>query len=94
MATQPSTELRCVQTRPDLRGNLKPPTLDLFCLFRFRVPRTGHEFLFDDTPLDPHYERHMGTFFFKMRPQTDSFGTCGWRGRRAWLWTRARTTPS
>ena len=26
----PTTESRCVPTRPDLRGNLKPPTLDLF----------------------------------------------------------------
>ena len=90
MATQPTTEYRCVQTRPDLRGNLKPPTLDLFCCFRFRVPRTGHDILFDYTPLDPCYERPMATFFFKARPQTDSFGTRDWRGRRGWLCTRGR----
>ena len=31
--------------------------------------------------LDPHYvyEAHTVTFFFKMRPQTDSFGTHGSR---------------
>ena len=74
-------------TRPDLRGNLYPPTLELFCLFRFRVPRTGRTIIFDETPLEPHYEAHTVTFFFKTRPQTDSFGTRGWRGRRTWLWT-------
>ena len=77
-------------TRPDLRGNLKPPTLDPFCLFRFRVPRTGHEFLFDETVLDPHSDAHRVTFYLKARPQTDSFGTRDWRGRRAWLWTCGR----
>ena len=30
MGTQPTTESRCVPTRPDLRGILYPPTLDLF----------------------------------------------------------------
>ena len=80
-----------MQTRPDLRGNLKPPTLDLFCLFRFRVPRTGHEFLLDEAVLDPHYERRMATFFLKSPPQTDFFCTRGWRGRDAWLRMRGRT---
>ena len=73
MGTRPTTESRCVQTRPDLRGNLKPPTLDLFCLFRFRVPRTGHDFLFDETPLDPHCERRMATFFLYKRACEDYF---------------------
>ena len=80
-----------MQTRPDVRGNLKPPTLDLFCFFRFRVPCTGLEFLFDYTPLDPRYERRMATFFFKSLPRTDFFGTRGWRGRGAWLRMRGRT---
>ena len=77
-------------TRPDMRGNLNPPTLDLFWLFRFRVLCTGHDFLIDETVLDPHYERHMATFFLKARPQTDSFATRGCRGRRAWLGMRGR----
>ena len=54
------------------------------------MPRTGHDILFDETVLDPHYERRMATFLLKARPQTDSFGTRHWRGRRAWLWTRGR----
>ena len=55
--------------RPDLRGNLKPPTLDLFWLFRFRVPRTGHDFLSDDTPLNPQSEAHVATIFlYKLAP--------------------------
>ena len=74
-----------MQTHPDMRGKPKPPTLDLFWCFRFRVPCTGLEFLCDYTPLDPHYERHMATFFLKARPQLDSFGKRDGRGRRAWL---------
>ena len=49
------------------------------------MPRTGHEFLFDYTPLDPRYERPMATFFFKARSQLDYFGTCVRPGRSAWL---------
>ena len=77
-------------TRPDMRGNLNPPTLDLFCCFRFRVPCTGHDFLFDETVLDPHSDSHTGTIYLKSPPQTDSFGTRGCLGRGAWLWTRGR----
>ena len=73
MGTQPTTESRYVPTRPDLRGNLKPPTLDLFWLFRFRVPCTGRTILFDDTPLDPHYETHMATIFLYKRAPDESF---------------------
>ena len=72
-------------TRPDLRGNLKPPTFELFCFFRFRVPRTGHTFLTDETVLDPQSEAHVATIFFKAWPQEHFFSTRGWRGRRAWL---------
>ena len=85
MCTQPTTESRCVRTRPDLRGNLKPPTFELFCFFRFRVPRTGHTFLTDETVFDPQSEAHVATFLLKSPPQTDSFGTRGWHGRGAWL---------
>ena len=62
-----------MRTRPDLRGNLKPPTFELFCFFTFRVPRTGHEFLFDETPLDPHYETHMTTIYLYERACEDYF---------------------
>ena len=72
-------------TRPDLRGNLKPPTFELFCFFRFRVPRTGRTIYIDDTTLDPQSEAHVATFLLKSPPQTDSFGTRGWHGRGAWL---------
>ena len=79
-------------TRPDLRGNLKPPTFELFCFFRFRVPRTGHTFLTDETVLDPqcpvggaYVQAYVATFLLKSPPQTDSFGTRGWHGRGAWL---------
>ena len=85
MCTQPTTESRCVRTRPDLRGNLKPPTFELFWCFTFRVPRTGHTFHFDETVLDPQSEAHVATFLLKSPPQTDSFGTRGWHGRGAWL---------
>ena len=54
------------------------------------MPRTGHDFVFDETVLDPHYEPRMATIFLKARPQTDFFGTGHWRGRRVWLWTRGR----
>ena len=47
------------------------------------MPRTGHDFVFDETVLDPHYEPRMATFLLKARPQTYSFGTRHWRGRRA-----------
>ena len=84
-----------MQTRPDMRGNLKPPTLDLFwLLFRFRVSCTGHDFLFDETVLDPHYETHMATIFlygFTSSPPTSSFGRGDRRGWRGWLRTRGRT---
>ena len=72
-----------MRTRPDLRGNLKPPTFELFWYFTFRVPRTGHTFHFDETVLDrvldPQSEAHVATFLLKSPPQTDSFcthGTC------------------
>ena len=80
MATQPSTELRCVKTRPDLRGNLYPPTLDLFCSFRFRVPCTGHDILFDETVLDPQSEAHMATIFLYKRAPNQFFRRGDWRG--------------
>ena len=79
-----------MQTRPDMRGNLNPPTFDLLCLFCFRSSHTGHEFLTDETVLDPHYDSRTGTIYLKSPPQTDLFGTHGWRGRGAWLWTRGR----
>ena len=62
-----------MQTRPDMRGNLKPPTLDLFWLFRFRVPCTGRTILFDETPLDPHSETHMATIYLYERACEDYF---------------------
>ena len=54
------------------------------------MPRTGHDFVFDETVPVPHYERRMATFFLKARPQMDYFGTRHWRGRRVWLWTRGK----
>ena len=59
-----------MQTHPDLRGKLNPSTLDLFWLLRFRVPCTGHDILFDETVLDPHYETRMATIFlYKRAPE-------------------------
>ena len=46
---------------------------------RLLVCHTGHEFLTDETVLDPHHERHMATFFLKARPQEHFFDTCGCR---------------
>ena len=54
------------------------------------MPRTGHDFLFDETVLDPHSDSHTGTIYLKSPLQTDLFSTHSWRGRRAWLWTRGR----
>ena len=51
------------------------------------MPRTGRTIYFDELTLNPRYEAHTVTIFFKTRPQTDPFGMCAWRGRRTWLWT-------
>ena len=66
-----------MQTSPDLRGKLKPPTFDLLCLFCFRSSHTGHEFLTDETVLDPQSEAHVATIFFKAWPQEHFFSTRG-----------------
>ena len=68
-----------------LRGKLSFLTFHSFYLFRFLSLRTGQIYLFHQTVLEPRYERPMATFFFKARPQTDSFGTCDRCGRGAWL---------
>ena len=40
--------------------------------------------------LEPHYDSHTGTIYLKSPLQTDSIGTRGLRGQKAWPWTRGR----
>ena len=54
------------------------------------MPCTGRPILFYEKSLDPHSDAHTVTFYLKSPPQTDFFGTRGWHGRGAWLWTRGR----
>ena len=37
------------------------------------MPRTGHDFLFDETVLDPHHETRMATIFLYKRACEDYF---------------------
>ena len=57
------------------------------------MPRTGHDFLFDETVLDPHYETRMATIFLYKRapdeffrhahsPRAEGVATHAWEGGR------------
>ena len=65
----------CAPPSPRLRGKLSFLTFHSFYLFRFLSLRTGQIYLFHQTVLEPRYERPMATFFFKARPQANSFCT-------------------
>ena len=68
------------------------------------MPRTGHDFLFDETVLDPHSETRMATIFLYKRapdeffwhahsPRAEGVATHAWEGGRRRVCV-ARRRPS
>ena len=56
------------------------------------MPCTGHDFIFDETVLDPHSETHMATIFLYKRAP-DEFFRHAHSPRAEGVWLRMRGTP-